>query len=173
MVIDDTVVKDTLQTNYYGTLTIINDLLPLMRYGGRIVNVASTSGRLGEKYSPALKSAFISASETSVPACTALMSKFANDVKAKREKEEGWPSAAYAVSKAGLIAASKRMAWENEGTGIRIEFCCPGYVNTDMTKGRGPKTPDQGAQTPVLLALGDLKGEVGDFWRGEKVVSWE
>lgn len=99
------------------------------------------------------------------------MTKFAEDVKAKKENEEGWPSAAYAVSKAGLIAVSKVIARE-EGERVRVEFCCPGWVNTDMSKGRGPKTPDEGAKTPVLLALGVLKGKIGDFWREEEVIEW-
>ena len=99
------------------------------------------------------------------------MAKFAGDVKAKKEKAEGWPSAAYMVSKGGLIAATKVIARENQER-VRVEYCCPGWVNTDMTKGKGQKTPDEGAKTPVLLALGVLKGEVGDFWQGEKVIDW-
>lgn len=46
------------------------------------------------------------------------------------------------------------------------------YVNTDMTKGRGTKTPDQGAKTPVMLALDDIGGRTGDFWRDERVSQW-
>ena len=41
-----------------------------------------------------------------------------------------------------------------------------------MTKGRGRKTPDQGAQTPVKLALGDLGGKSGEFWEHEEVSQW-
>ncbi len=30
--------------------------------------------------------------------------------------------------------------------------CCPGWCQTDMTKGTGaPKTADQGAETPAML----------------------
>jgi len=41
-----------------------------------------------------------------------------------------------------------------------------------MTKGRGYKTVDEGAMTPVLLALGDIKGSNGDFWQSEKKIDW-
>jgi len=41
-----------------------------------------------------------------------------------------------------------------------------------MTKGGGAKTPDEGAQTPVLLALGDIKGQTGLFWQNERVIQW-
>ena len=39
-----------------------------------------------------------------------------------------------------------------------------------MTRGDGGKNPDEGAQTPVMLALGDVGGKCGLFWRDEKVL---
>jgi carbonyl reductase 1 len=167
------VVKETLHTNYYGTLAVTRDLLPLIRSGGRLVNVASVAGQLSF-YSTALKEAFISASKTSVEAGTALMEKFTADVKSKKEKAEGWPSAAYAVSKAGVIVFTKAIALEEEksGRGVLVSVCCPGRVNTDMTKGKGPKTPDQGAKTPVMLALGEFGGVAGGFWQNERIIEW-
>ena len=137
------------------------------------MNVASTSGRLS-KYSPALKQAFIDASEISVIRCAALMEKFTADVAAKKEKAEGWPSAAYAVSKAGEIAATKAIAKEAEksGSGVLINACCPGYVNTDMTKGNGSLTVDEGSKTPVFLALSDFGETTGGFWRGGRIIEW-
>jgi carbonyl reductase 1 len=44
-----------------------------------------------------------------------------------------------------------------------------------MILGNGPnqpgaKSPDEGAQTPVKLALGDIGGITGRFWRGGEVV---
>ncbi len=41
-----------------------------------------------------------------------------------------------------------------------------------MTKGRGVKTIDEGAKTPVLLALGDIGESVGEFWQNEKIFEW-
>jgi len=41
-----------------------------------------------------------------------------------------------------------------------------------MTKGGGYKTVDEGAMTPVLLALADLKGKTGSFWQHEKEIEW-
>jgi carbonyl reductase 1 len=170
---DEKVVKGTLQTNYYGTLAATQDLLPLIRPGGRLVNLCSMAGNLN-KYSPALTKAFLSASKTSVSACSELMEKFTADVAAGKEKAEGWPSAAYAVSKAGEIAFTKVIAMEAEKSGkdVLINACCPGYVNTDMTKGNGTKTLDQGAKTPVMLALADLGGKSGGFWQHERMVEW-
>jgi carbonyl reductase 1 len=101
------------------------------------------------------------------------MDEFATAV-SKRTHSKDWPSAGYAVSKAGVIGMTKTIAESNaaSGSNVLINSCCPGYVTTDMTKGRGVKTPDQGAMTPVLLAIGDIKGSNGKFWQSEKIVNW-
>jgi carbonyl reductase 1 len=31
------------------------------------------------------------------------------------------------------------------------------------------KTPDNGAKTPVMLAIGDIGGKTGLFWKNEEV----
>ena len=102
------------------------------------------------------------------------MEAFTTAVAEGKEKEKGWPSAAYAVSKTGIIGMTRAIALEQrrEGTGVLVNSCCPGYVNTDMTRGRGSKTVDEGAQTPVMLAVGDIGGEVGEFWQNEKIIEW-
>lgn len=166
---DSNVVKTTLATNYYGTLEACQSLLPHVK--SRLVNVTSTAGLLN-KYSDEIRDAFLSASKTSVPAVTAIMEKFQSAVDAGKEKEAGFPSAAYAVSKAGETAYTKVLAMEEKRPGVLVNACCPGYVNTDMTKGRGRKTPDDGAKTPVMLALQDIKGTNGEFWKNEEVNEW-
>lgn len=169
--LDDNVVKRTLECNYYGSLEASQDFLPLIKPGGRLVNVSSMSGHLN-KYSDAIRSRFLNA--RSVKEITALMEDFKSAVKAGNEKEQGWPSAAYAVSKAGMIGMTKAIALEEQKRGGNrlINVCCPGYVQTDITKQRGWKTPDQGAQTPVMLAIGDVDGKTGEFWQHEKIIEW-
>lgn len=61
---------------------------------------------------------------------------------------------------------------KEKGSKVLINSCCPGYVKTDMTRGGGSKTPDQGAQTPVMLALEDLNDRSGLFWQDEKPIQW-
>lgn len=170
---DSNVVKTTLATNYYGTLEASKAILPLIKSGGRLVNVSSVAGRLN-KYSDEIRNAFLSSAQTSIPAVTELMQKFQTAVEQGKEKEAGFPSAAYAVSKAGETAYTKVLAMEQtkKNTGVLVNACCPGYVNTDMTKGKGRKTPDDGAKTPVMLALTDIGGKTGEFWQHEEVTTW-
>jgi carbonyl reductase 1 len=168
---DSSIVKKTLHTNYYNTLLACHAFLPLLKPTGRIVNVASSAGALS-KYSDSIRTRFLeSKTEDDV---TSIMQEFASAVEGGREKDAGFPSAAYAVSKAGLIGGTRALARkEKESGGSKlVNSCCPGYVNTDMTKGNGTKTPDEGAQTPVLLAIQDIGGKTGEFWRGEKVIEW-
>ncbi|KAM0797977.1 carbonyl reductase [Usnea florida] len=172
---DINVVKETLQCNYYGTLTATRNFLPLIRPGGRLVNVSSVVGQLNSKYSEAIRTAFIESK--TVNDVTKLMEAFTKAVEQGEEKEQGWPSAAYAVSKSGVTGMTRAIALEvaeggQTGKGVLVNSCCPGYVSTDMTKHRGAKTVDQGAQTPVFLACGDIGGRAGEFWQRERVSEW-
>ncbi|RMZ91154.1 hypothetical protein DV736_g1596, partial [Chaetothyriales sp. CBS 134916] len=164
---DADVVKKTLHCNYYGTLAVIELLLPHIRDGGRVVNIASILGRLGVKYSDVIRQRFLDAKKTEE--VTQLIEDFSSAV-GRNSYQHDWPDSAYAVSKAGVIGMTKTIAAAT-GNRVLINCVCPGYVNTDMTKGRGIRTVDQGAETPVQLALGDIQGKTGTFWMNGKDIS--
>lgn len=169
---DSKVVKDTLHTNYYSTKDLTELLLPDMKQGGRVVSVASVAGKLSG-YSPELTKRFESVRKTSE--VDQLMADFQKAVDNDTYSADGWVSSAYKVSKAGLIAVHNAWAeqYKNDPRGILINSCCPGYVDSRMTKHRGVKTLDEGAATPVVLALDDIKGKMGTFWQNEKESSWK
>lgn len=119
-----------------------------------------------------------------------LMHDFQTSVDRGTWEADGWPGSAYAVSKAGVTGVTMLLGrrpevlakmfkdagldpntagMENQ---ILINACCPGYVKTDLTGNRGRKTPDQGARTPVYLALGDIGEVSGEFWENEEVSEW-
>lgn len=54
---------------------------------------------------------------------------------------------------------------------VAINSCCPGYVKTDMAPG-GANPPEVGAKTPVQLAIGEVGGKTGEFWRDGRVAPW-
>lgn len=124
---DTEVVRKTLQCNYYGTLEVTQTFLPLIRDGGRVVNVSSTGGKL-YKLSPRLQEMFRAARSTND--ITALMESFKSAVAAGREEEQGWQSAAYGTSKTGVTAMTRCIAdeWKAKGSNILINACCPGFV---------------------------------------------
>ena len=46
----------------------------------------------------------------------------------------------------------------------RLHFllqCCPGYVDTDMSSHKGPKTIDEGMHTPTLNSVTMVMSEAG------------
>ena len=129
------------------------------------MNVSSMVGQLNSKYSEEIRTAF--AESKTVNDVTKLMEAFTKAVEQGQETQQGWPSAAYAVSKSGVTGMTRAIALEaaegQTGKGVLVNSCCPGYVSTDMTKHRASKTVDEGAQTPVLLACGDIGGKAGEF----------
>jgi len=164
-------VEKTLDINYTGTLYAIQSLLPLIRDGGRMVNVSSTGGVLS-RLAPPLQERFRSAS--TIEDITALMEEYKKATAEGNANEKGWGGRAYGVSKTGLTTATRVIAEEGRKKGSRtlINSCCPGLVKTDMARHHDlskAKHPDQGAQTPVMLAIGDIKGTTGLFWRDEQV----
>lgn len=91
-------------------------------------------------------------------------------------KEEGWGTSAYNVSKVGVSALTfvhQKLA-QNEEPNRNIQVNClhPGYVDTDMTSHQGPLTIEEGCVAALYLALdaNDLYGKY--LWRDATVVDW-
>ncbi|SPO22011.1 related to carbonyl reductase [Ustilago trichophora] len=167
---DANVVKQTVATNYYAVQDMINNIP--VNDGGRIVNIASLTGLL-RNFGDNVRDRF--RDSKTIADVDALMKEFQDVVADGTWKEKGWKGAAYATSKSGVIAYTRALAkqYEQQGKKVEVVSCCPGYVNTDMTKGKGYKTLDQGAETPVLLALGMTDAKPGEFWSEKKICDWE
>lgn len=60
----------------------------------------------------------------------------------------------YSASKAALIAATKKLARELAGAGIRVNAVAPGYTQTDMTRALGEKIEQEAANHNLLGRAG-------------------
>lgn len=124
-------VRRVVDTNFLGTLSVTQAMLPLLRQSseGRIVNLASSLGSLAvnkDPSSPYYAARFIG----------------------------------YNASKAALNMLTVQLHETLKGEGIAVNSVSPGFVKTDLT-GQGIMTPEEGARLPVEFALGLRQGSGG------------
>ncbi|XP_004697001.1 carbonyl reductase [NADPH] 1-like [Echinops telfairi] len=168
----------TLKTNFFSTRNICTELLPLIKPQGRVVNVSSmASVHALKSCSPELQQKFRSDTITEEE-LVALMNKFVEDTEKGVHQKEGWPNTAYGVSKIGVTVLSRiyarNLSAQRPGDKILLNACCPGWVRTDMAGPKATKSPEEGAETPVYLALlpSDAEGPHGEFVSEKKVEPW-
>jgi len=78
----------------------------------------------------------------------------------------------YRMSKVALNCVTRVINDEDKDFNILVNSVCPGFVNTDLTGGRGKKTPDEGADTAVWLATLPTDGPRGGFFRNRQPIPW-
>lgn len=76
----------------------------------------------------------------------------------------------YGVSKLFETSYTRILAEQLESAGVMVNACCPGYVDTDMTSHKGVKTLEEGADTPVWLALMPSGGPSGKLFAERKQI---
>ena len=82
----------------------------------------------------------------------------------------GFP--AYRMSKAGLNALTRIFARELEGTGVKVNAVCPGWVRTDMGGAGAPRSVEEGVATTIWLATLPDDGPSGGLFRDRKPIPW-
>jgi carbonyl reductase 1 len=167
---DATVARRTIEVNFLGPMHLTDTLLPKMTRGARVVMVSSGQGELA-RFGPRVRRCFESETLTRDELVT-FVDSFVLDVEAGTHEQRGWPSSAYAVSKGALNALTRVMAreLEDDPRGIRINAVCPGWVATRMGGASAPRTPEEGADTPVWLALEAPSELTGHFFRDRQPI---
>ena len=77
---------------------------------------------------------------------------------------------AYRISKTGLNGLTRYL--DGEYDELIVNSVCPGYVQTDMTDGSAPRSPETGAETPIWLARFKPEAPSGGFWRDREPKPW-
>ena len=138
------ILRQTFETNVFGTWAAIQAFLPLIKKSdaGRIVNVSSTVGSLAEIGKPDSMYA-----QMIVPA--------------------------YQASKTAVNAITRVFAKELQDTNIKINSVCPGYVNSNPPYTDGaPKSTAEGARISVKMATIGDDGESGGFFDDDGKIDW-
>ena len=141
--LDLAVLRIIYETNVFGTVAVTQAMLPLLR--------RATAGRIVN-----LTSTLGSFGSLTTP-----------DSPYGELALFGYPS-----SKTALNAFTLFIARELQGTSIKINAACPGYVATDHNGGEGYRTPEQGAEIVVRLATLDTNGPTGGFFDESGPLPW-
>jgi NAD(P)-dependent dehydrogenase (short-subunit alcohol dehydrogenase family) len=136
--------EETFDTNVFGVFRVTKAMLPLLKKSGhgRIVNVSSGLGSLTRSADP-------------------------NNTLVIRNQ-----LLAYCSSKSALNMMTIQFAGELKSFGIKVNSANPGYTATDMNQNRGTKTVEQGAATPVRLALLPDDGPSGGVFSDTGADPW-
>ncbi|MEO8242715.1 MAG: SDR family NAD(P)-dependent oxidoreductase [bacterium] len=78
---------------------------------------------------------------------------------------------AYGVAKAALNALTHALP-RDLPPGVKINACDPGWVATRMGGAAAPLSPEEGADTPLWLALLSEDGPTGGFFRRRQPAAW-
>lgn len=134
--------RQTYETNVFGTVAVTNAMLPLLRKSdaGRIVNVSTGLASFALRSGP--------------------------DAPFSHMR-----SLAYNTSKAAVNAVTLNYANELEGSSVKINAANPGLCATDLTGGKG-RPAEQGAAAAVELALIGADGPNGGFFNDEGRIPW-
>ncbi|XP_038684822.1 (+)-neomenthol dehydrogenase-like isoform X1 [Tripterygium wilfordii] len=166
--------QDCLNTNYYGTKTVTEALLPLLKLSDspKIVNVSSIAGLLKSIPNEEIRAVFNNIESLTEKKIHLLLSDFLKDFKEGSLETKGWPTylSAYQMSKAAINAYTRLLA--KNYPEICINCICPGIVKTDMNRGSGILTREEGGAGPVKLAQLPNGSPSGLFFVNGKVSSF-
>lgn len=142
-ILDAKTIRDTFDINFFGTVSLTQTLLPLIRKSdaGRIVNVSSVRGSLSLNATPG------------------------NPVYAGKVL-------AYDSSKAALNMFTTHLAYALKNTNVKVNSVHPGWVKSDMGGPNADLDLQQGSETSIRYALLDEDGPTGGFYFKEEVVPW-
>ena len=135
--------RKTFETNFFGTVALTQQLLPLLRksVAGRIVNVSSIQGSLTLQSDP---------SSPIYP----------------------YKVFAYDTAKAALNSFTIHLAHELKDTPIKVNSAHPGWVKTDMGGEGASLEISEGGKTSAWLATLPADGPTGGFFHMQERVPW-
>merc|ERR1712232_751867 len=110
--------------------------LPLLRAGGRMIGISSTSGQLGKAWSEALRRRLLDESLT-VADLDTVAEEFVSAAAEGHHKTNGFPSTAYGTSKALMTQLHRVIAKDVSCPPNLVVALCPGLCRTTMATGRG------------------------------------
>jgi NAD(P)-dependent dehydrogenase (short-subunit alcohol dehydrogenase family) len=137
------VLRETFETNFFGTVALTQKLLPLIRraQAGRVVNVSSIMASLtlhSDPSSPIYHSSVF----------------------------------AYNTSKAALNSFTLHLAYELRHTSIKVNSAHPGWIKTEMGGENAELEVSEGGRTSAWLARLPEDGPTGGYFHAGQPLPW-
>ncbi|CAH1780752.1 unnamed protein product [Owenia fusiformis] len=158
------------RVNVFGVINTCNELFPLLRPHARVVHVSSFVAKMVTDKNATVKKIF-GDSKLTQEGLIDLVNDFVKCAKAGNHEAKGYANTAYGMTKVAVSALTgiqQQQFNKDPREDIIVNSADPGYVNTDMSSGKGKKTIDQGAIEPLACAL--LPANVGAP-KGETITS--
>ncbi|XP_060218669.1 (+)-neomenthol dehydrogenase-like isoform X2 [Lycium barbarum] len=166
--------EECMQTNYYGAKWMIQELLPLLQLSNspRIVNVSSMAGQLKHVRNEWAIRVLSDSENLTEDGVDEVWNAFLKDFKEGLLESKNWPpiSSAYILSKAALNAYTRILA--KKYPNFLINCVCPGNVKTDISLNCGTLSVEEGAESPVRLALLPQGGPSGNYFIRKELSSF-
>ncbi|XP_010544713.1 PREDICTED: (+)-neomenthol dehydrogenase-like [Tarenaya hassleriana] len=163
--------EECIKINYYGPKRMCEAFIPLLQLSdsSRIVNVSSSMGKLKNVVNEWAKGILTDADNLSEEKIDEVLNQLLKDFKEGIDKTKNWAKfmSAYVVSKAALNAYTGILA--KKYPSFRINAVCPGFVKTDINFNTGVLSVEEGASSPVRLALLPNDGPSGCFFDRKEV----
>ncbi|XP_045800303.1 (+)-neomenthol dehydrogenase-like [Trifolium pratense] len=166
--------KECVETNFIGAKRVTEALLPLLQLSTspRIVNVSSRAGQL--KYMPNDKAreVFEDIKSLTNQKLDEVLREFLKDYKEEALETKNWPTflSGYTMAKTALNSYTRMLA--TKFPHFRVNCICPDFVKTDINANTGIISVDEGAESPVKLALLPDDGPSGLFFLRDEVISF-
>ena len=170
--LDEEVVVNTNRVNFFGTIELTDQLLPMVTPNGHIIFVSSQSGKLASIPSEEFRQRFL-APDLTRDQLFALEREFKEVVIQNTFEETGWKKSGYGISKTLLNGYVRILDRElrSQGSLVRVNALCPGSIKTDMSGAYGKHPPEVGARTPIFLVK-DTSNATGKFWYESAESEW-
>lgn len=141
--VDDDVLQQTFQTNFFAVVALTQKLLPLIKKApaGRIVNLSSILASLTLHSMP----------NSPIDPAKAF---------------------AYNSSKTALNAYTVHLAHELRDTNVKVNSAHPGWVKTELGGPHAPMEVADSGKTSVYLATLDDSGPNGGFFHEKETLPW-
>ncbi|XP_061340156.1 (+)-neomenthol dehydrogenase-like [Gastrolobium bilobum] len=162
------------ETNFFGVERVTEALLPLLQLSTspRIVNISGRIGQLENIQNEWARGVFGDIENLTNEKLDEVLREFLKDYKEGSLETKNWPTVISGgiMSKTALNAYTRMLA--KKFPRFCINSICPGFVKTDINQNAGLLSIDEGAESPVKLALLPDKGPSGLFFARDEVISF-